>query len=74
MFGTDAANTFTVGSLTAEDGSARGGILAGAGGADTLTGGAGGDLLFIDSEDIAIQGGAGYVRAAWPAATGRPVR
>ena len=78
MFGTETANTFTIGSLTAEDGSARGGILVGAGGADTLTGGAGGDwlaggagadaldggdgddLLFIDTDDTTIQGGAGY--------------
>ena len=85
MFGTDAANTFTVGSLTAEDGSVLGGILVGASGADTLTGGADGDWLAGgtgadtldggDGDDLlfidtAIQGGAGY-DVAWSKTTAR---
>ena len=60
MFGTETANTFTVGSLAAEDGSVLGGILVGAGGADALDGGDGDDLLFIGTDDTAIQGEAGY--------------
>ena len=59
VFGTDAANTFTVGSLTAEDGSVLGGILVGADGADTLTGGAGGDWLASGTGADALDGGDG---------------